>query len=180
MKMDLLALLELLDPLVHRDNMEYLGSKVKMEMVVSKVPLDLLDNLGSLVYQEPRVVMEDLEHLGLKVLKETKVTLDQMAHLDPLAMMANMEREVHLVQKERRENQGYKEVQVQEVLLVWKDQKETLGHLASLEILENKDLEELRENLEILVIMAERETEEFKEILDLQDNLDYKDPLENL
>jgi len=77
-----------------------------------------LVNLESLVYLVPREVMEDLVLLDQKVHKEIRVILVQMAHLDPLEMMVNMEKEDHLVPKEKRENLVFKEVLVLEVHLV--------------------------------------------------------------
>ena len=82
--------------------------------------------------------MEDLVLLDQKDHKEIRVTLVLMAHLDPPEMMVNMEKEVLLVLKEKKENLVFKEVLVLEVHLVWRDQKEIQELLVSLEILVNR------------------------------------------
>jgi len=72
-----------------------------------------------------KVAMEDLVLLDQKDHKEIRVTLVLMAHLDPPEMMVNMEKEVLLVLKEKKENLVFKEVLVLEVHLVWRTKRKS-------------------------------------------------------
>jgi len=133
-----LVLMDLQGQQEPKDPQEFLVVRVKLVTLERKDHLDLLANLESQDYPESRVVTVDLEHLDLKVLKGRKETQVQVGHLDPLVLMASMEKEDLLALRERKENLEIREALDPEDHLVWRDPREIQELLAFLDHLENK------------------------------------------
>lgn len=178
--MGLLAQLAPLELQVLRDSMAFQELKVKMVIWDSKVLLDPLVNLESLVSQAPKGGMEGLGPQDLKALRETREIQDQVDPQVPLAMMENMVKGDLQGPRERKESLASKEDQEREDPLVLKGPREILEHLASLAIRESKVQVASRENLETLETMEGRETEASRATQGLPASLVCKGLLVNL